>query len=127
MPTASVSLFINPTAGRGRTARRLVRIRECLEDVGLVLTMHESRGVGDLEQQVFRAVSAGTQRVIVAGGDGSIHEAVNGIMRAGQRAALGIVPTGTGNDFAKASAVPLDWEHATQLLADRLAGNAPCR
>ena len=124
MPTATVNLFINPTAGRGRTRRRLDRISACFEHAGIAIAAHESRGVGDLEQQVYRCVSAGARRIVVAGGDGSIHEAVNGIMRADGHAALGIVPTGTGNDFAKACAVPLDWERATQMLADRLAANA---
>ncbi len=70
-----------------------------------------------------RALEAGATRIIVAGGDGSIHEAVNGIFRSGMRAALGIIPTGTGNDFAKASEIPLNWEHATRLLADRIAAD----
>ena len=40
--------------------------------------------------------------MVVAGGDGSVHEATNGIMRAAASAASGVIPTGTGNDFAKA-------------------------
>ena len=66
----------------------------------------------------------GASQLIVAGGDGSIHEAVNGIMAAGGGAALGIVPVGTGNDFAKAAGIPLDWEAATTLLARRIADDA---
>jgi YegS/Rv2252/BmrU family lipid kinase len=54
-------------------------------------------------------------------------EAVNGIMRADRRARLGVIPTGTGNDFAKACAIPLDWEHASLLLADRLAADVKFR
>ncbi|MCK5326906.1 MAG: YegS/Rv2252/BmrU family lipid kinase, partial [Woeseiaceae bacterium] len=67
------------------------------------------------------------RRLIVAGGDGSVHEAVNGIMAAGGGAALGVVPTGTGNDFAKAAQIPLDWEAATTLLARRIADDASPR
>ena len=48
-------------------------------------------------------------------------------MRADGDAALGVIPTGTGNDFAKASSIPLDWEHATLLLADRLGAGASPR
>jgi diacylglycerol kinase (ATP) len=58
---------------------------------------------------------------VVAGGDGSVYEAVNGILAADRRASLGLVPTGTGNDFAKACNIPLNWEHAVRLLADRLS------
>ncbi|MGI9223780.1 MAG: diacylglycerol/lipid kinase family protein, partial [Woeseiaceae bacterium] len=87
----------------------------------------ESRDVGDLEEQAGRLVRNATKRLIVAGGDGSIHEAVNGIVAAGGGSALGVIPTGTGNDFAKAAQVPLDWEAATRLLARRIADDAPPR
>jgi len=87
----------------------------------LPVELHLSRDVGDLEQQVFDAVNDGIDQVVVAGGDGSVHEAANGIMRSSGDAALGIVPTGTGNDTAKACEVPINWEHASRLLADRIA------
>ena len=68
-------------------------------------------------------VQAGSRDIVVAGGDGSIHEAVNGIMSAGATARLGIVPVGTGNDFAKACGISLDWEAAADALAARLANS----
>ncbi|MDH3339377.1 MAG: diacylglycerol kinase family lipid kinase [Gammaproteobacteria bacterium] len=127
MKTRAVPLFLNPTAGRGRAGRRVSRIRELFEHAGILIEVHSSRAVGDLEDQVCAAVANGEGKIIVAGGDGSIHEAVNGIMRASGEAALGVIPTGTGNDFAKACAIPLNWEHATQLLAGRLCANASSR
>lgn len=127
MPSPHVSLFINPTAGRGRSARRLERITGLFAEANIDCRVHASTAVGHLEQLVCEAVNAGTSNVVVAGGDGSIYEAVNGIMRADQVAALGVIPTGTGNDFAKASDIPLDWEHATRLLASRIDANSPAR
>ena len=123
MTADPVSLFINPIAGRGRTNRRCARIMEIFDAAGVVTLLTSSRSVGDLEQQVRAQVDAGRSRIVVAGGDGSVHEAVNGIMRAKSPAALGVIPSGTGNDFAKACSIPLDWEQATRLLADRLAAN----
>lgn len=120
MTTQRVPLFLNPTAGRGRAGRRVPRLRELFEQAGVAIDLSTSSDVGDLEAQVHAAVCSGATRVVVAGGDGSIHEAVNGIMRAGGGARLGVVPTGTGNDFAKACSISLDWEHATQLLTGRL-------
>ena len=58
--------------------------------------------------QVREQVDRGAERIIVAGGDGSVHEAVNGILKAGTDAALGLIPLGTGNDFAKAVNLPQD-------------------
>lgn len=123
MTRRSVSLFINPTAGRGRAGRRLPRIKEIFVEAGVEVNLHTSRTVGDLEKRVQAEVSAGADTIIVAGGDGSVHEAVNGIMQAGRPAQLGVIPSGTGNDFAKACAIPLDWEHASTLLVERLAAN----
>jgi len=120
MSSNPVLLFVNPTAGRGRAGRRIDRICELLGNADVQFEMRASAAVGDLERQVREEVDRGTERIIVAGGDGSVHEAVNGIMRADKGARLGVIPTGTGNDFAKACEIPLDWELATQLLGARL-------
>jgi diacylglycerol kinase (ATP) len=127
MTQERVPLFLNPTAGRGRAGRRLSRILDILERAGVAIDVHQSRAVRHLEDQVHAEVRAGAERVIVAGGDGSIYEGVNGIMRAATRAGLGVVPTGTGNDFAKACGIALDWEVATQALAERLADRESLR
>ena len=127
MTDSPVQLFVNPTAGRGRAGKRLPRIEELLGAAGVVLETHLSNDVGDLEHQVQAAVDGGADRIIVAGGDGSVHEAVNGIMAGAGTARLGVIPTGTGNDFAKASDIPLDWEHATRLLGDRIVADATWR
>ncbi len=127
MSTTSIPLFINPTAGRGRAGRRLPTIQSLLRDNGVDTDVHTSTAMGDIEQQVRAVIDAGADRIIVAGGDGSVHEAVNGIMRAEKDAALGIIPTGTGNDFAKAAGISLDWQATARLLADRITSNSPAR
>lgn len=127
MATTPVLLFINPTAGRGSAGRRLTGIVTLFDEAGIDYELQTSRAVGDLEERVCEQVNRGAGRVVVAGGDGSIHEAVNGIMRATASARLGVIPTGTGNDFAKACNIPLDWEQATRLLTDRIKANAHWR
>lgn len=59
--------------------------------------------------------------VVVAGGDGTLHAVVNGLHRAGQleSTCLGLVPLGTGNDFARGVGIPLDPAAAAHLIADR--------
>lgn len=120
MAPDTIHLFLNPTAGRGRAGRRQARIVELLEKSECDVELHASRFSGDLEAQVHEQVETGANRIVVAGGDGSIHEAANGILRSTHQAALGVIPSGTGNDFAKACGITLNWEHATQLLADRI-------
>jgi YegS/Rv2252/BmrU family lipid kinase len=127
MAACDVSLLINPTAGRGSAGRRLARIVGLLEAAGVGTVVIESTAVGDIEKQARELVRSGCRQLVVAGGDGSIHEAVNGIASSGGDAALGVIPTGTGNDFAKAASVTLDWESATRLLAQRIVDGADPR
>jgi YegS/Rv2252/BmrU family lipid kinase len=127
MSDASIPLFLNPVAGHGRAGRTRSALSKLLTENGIAYTVIESRGPGDLEEQVGQAAAAGAERVIVAGGDGSVHEAVNGIMLSGRPTALGVVPLGTGNDFAKACTIPLHWEDAANLLVDRLKSAVAAR
>ena len=127
MKTEPIPLFLNPVAGRGRAGRNIRHIASSLDSLGIDHVLVESESVGNLETRVFDAVSAGAARIIVAGGDGSIHEVVNGILRSGNSVELGVIPIGTGNDFAKACSIPVQWEDAVQELAGRLQSNTPAR
>lgn len=122
-----VPLLFNPTAGRGRAGRRVAAVSAMLDANSISHTPIASRTVGDIEHLATQAIADGHDRLIIAGGDGSIYEAVNGILHSERGADLGVIPIGTGNDFAKAAAIPLHWEHATSLLADRLKSGAPAR
>ena len=120
-------LFVNPTAGRGRAGRRLSTIEELFNSEGIDIEVQESTAVGDLEEKVLSVARDGADIVIVAGGDGSVHEAVNGLMRSGTDCGLALIPTGTGNDFAKAAEVTLDWQAAVRILSERIRSKAPYR
>ena len=127
MTDQPVSLFVNPTAGRGRAGRRLGRIIQLLEASGISLDIIKSQAVGDLEDQIARHVQRGQRQIVVVGGDGSVHEAVNGMQRAAMPCSFSLIPSGTGNDFAKACDIPLDWQQATRDLAQRLTTRAQPR
>jgi YegS/Rv2252/BmrU family lipid kinase len=127
MKKRTIPLIVNPVAGRGRAVSRIPAISKLLDASGVAHEVIQSTVAGDIETTVLAAASAGAERIIVAGGDGSIHEAVNGIMRAATATALGVIPFGTGNDFAKACSIPLHWEDATLLLAERIANKLPWR
>lgn len=127
MSNDALDLFVNPVAGRGRAKRRIAAIEALFGQAGVRTNTRLTTGVRDLEAAVTERAGAGAEVIVVVGGDGSIHEAVNGVLEAGSETALGIIPCGTGNDFAKAAGIPLDWRTATSLLADRLAGGAPAR
>src|SRR3954447_14925949 len=72
---------------------------------------------GELNGALHRA---GSRRIVVAGGDGSLHAVVSTLYRRNdlRTATLGILPMGTGNDFARTNDIPLDIEEAAQVLVE---------
>jgi len=72
---------------------------------------------GELNSALHRA---GSRRIVVAGGDGSLHAVVSTLYRRNdlKNAVLGILPLGTGNDFARTNDIPLEVEEAAQVLLD---------
>jgi diacylglycerol kinase (ATP) len=118
------TLIVNPASG-GETAvdhlpAMRSRLREAVGELDVVVT----RGEGDALEAAKRAVLAGCERLFVAGGDGTLNEALNGVAQVdGGLAAitLGVIPLGTGNDFATALGLPEEPEEAIDRL---LAGRA---
>jgi len=96
-------LLVNPAAGRGRAGRLApAAAAACAAAWGGVERL-DTTAPGTAVEQVRRAVEAGVERVVVLGGDGSLHEAANGLLRArvAARPPITVLPAGTGNDFAK--------------------------
>jgi YegS/Rv2252/BmrU family lipid kinase len=99
----STLLLLNPAAGHGHAGRVLAETRAAATEAWGAVDVAETRAPGDAVGLAEAAARAGATRVLVIGGDGTVHEAANGIMRLppGARPALGVIPAGTGNDFAK--------------------------
>ena len=81
-------------------------------------TLLHTRDTGDAKRFAAEAVEDGDARVVACGGDGTINEIVQGLMRHPDRARLAIVPLGTANDLARTLDVPADPEGALGLLDD---------
>ncbi len=103
-----VRFLINPAAGRFRAAARLDRLRVLASAAGAGLVV--SKSGPDLAVQARRAAADGVARLVVAGGDGTMHQAAQGL--AGTGCALGVVPLGTGNDLAGTLGIPRDLDAA---------------
>lgn len=125
----SVRVIHNPTAGL-RRRRRLFRAIEVLEAAGVVIELADTTGPGDATRLAEEA-PPGCAAVIAAGGDGTINEVVNGMMRrdgADGLPALGILPLGTANVLAQELGIPPDAAAAARVIAGgRLRPIVPAR
>jgi len=94
---------LNPAAGRGAAARALDPIAREFHHQGWSVEVERTERPGHGAELAARAVQAGAQRIVAVGGDGTVHDVANGLLRHGRGGdvALGVVPIGSGNDFAK--------------------------
>jgi len=97
---------LNPAAGRGAAARALDPIAREFHHQGWSVEVERTERPGHGAELAARAVQAGAQRIVAVGGDGTVHDVANGLLRRGLGGrggdvALGVVPIGSGNDFAK--------------------------
>ncbi len=94
-------VIFNPTANRGNMHMHRTLIRNHLNgEQGTQQTEYvETTRAGEAQERAMHAAQEG-RPVIIVGGDGSLHEAVNGILSSGCRVPLGIIPAGSGNDYA---------------------------
>lgn len=111
----AIRLIANPTSGRGRAGRLIPQVIESLESAGIAPEIVITRDAQDLRASVRDARDAGAERVVLCGGDGSIHLAVQELC--GSDTGLGIVPAGTGDDNARMLGIPRGDAGAAAVLA----------
>ena len=113
-------VILNPTAGRGAAARAWPGVRAVLEGAGARVELAETARHGHAVELAEAAARAGWPAVVAVGGDGTVHEVANGLLRASDggatTAALGIVPVGSGNDFALLAGLPRDAAGAARAI-----------
>lgn len=110
----TVTLVVNPAAGHGR-ARRLVHpVLHQLDAAGLQVDTRLAHSYDDASTLCADAVASGTDALVVMGGDGMVHLGHNAC--AGTGVPLGIIPAGTGNDFARAAGLPARWREALDVI-----------
>ena len=112
-------VVVNPVAAGGRAKRRFAKLETTVRDALGELEVEWTRGPRDAERIVREAARAGVERIVVAGGDGTMREAVAGALSAGLAAPieLGLLPLGTGGDLRRTLGVPADFGEALANLA----------
>lgn len=114
-----IRLIYNPTAGKEVFRQHLPDVLRILENSGLEASCHATQGTRDATVEATRAARDGFSYVVACGGDGTVHEVINGlaVVSAGMRPALGIIPAGTTNDLARALGIPFQIGEAARLIA----------
>ncbi|MFE2932115.1 diacylglycerol kinase [Streptomyces sp. NPDC059278] len=119
--TSEITLFVNPTAGRGRGAHAAQPAASALRDAGFSVRTVLGEDADDALRRAREAVAGGTGALIAVGGDGMMSLALQAV--AGTMTPLGVVAVGTGNDFARALGLPIrDPAAAGPLAAEALKG-----
>jgi diacylglycerol kinase (ATP) len=108
-------IIFNPVAGATCSDGVVVEQLKKLKPVAIRITRRQ----GDAEKWARRALSSRADTIIVAGGDGTLNEVVNGFRSRTRRLPIGILPRGTGNDFARTLGLPSSIEENIQILRAR--------
>lgn len=124
MPTSVPELapvfIVNPSANRSKALKQVGWLRNAVKEHWPGSRIVISKKAGDLAR-IGRDEAAKGHPVIACGGDGSINELINGV--AGMDTVVGVLPMGSGNDFAKSMGIPLKKDAALRAL--RSADAAP--
>lgn len=108
---------LNPHAGRGAVREHFTDLVDGFVRAGYDVTVHTSQKPLDLPDYI--AENAGGYEVLVScGGDGTLNETVNGLMRCPERPAFCYIPAGTVNDFASSLGIPKDMRKAGRLVEE---------
>jgi diacylglycerol kinase (ATP) len=108
-------LLVNPAAGSGRGMAFAVTAAAVLRKAGIEVDVLAGRSAAHSAAAATQLVADGCRALIVCGGDGLVHLALQAVARS--HTALGIIPAGTGNDVARALGLPLgDPAAAAQVI-----------
>ena len=110
-------LIVNPTSGREQAVKYAPKMEKVLKEQYQSVCTRKTEKSGDAEQFAENAANAGMD-VFCMGGDGTIHEVINGLARSENNPSFGFVPFGTVNDLARALHIPRTPHAAINMLRD---------
>jgi YegS/Rv2252/BmrU family lipid kinase len=115
-------IIVNPTSGRGFAGRMIPHIETLLHSHNLDFELVQTERPWHAAEIAEAASRRGVDVIVVASGDGTVNEAINGLMRARQagfnHTAMSMLPVGTGNDAAYGLGFSPDLEQAVKALAE---------
>ncbi|MBR2341033.1 MAG: YegS/Rv2252/BmrU family lipid kinase [Clostridia bacterium] len=108
-------IISNPTAGRRGNKHCLRLATKIFDENGAEYKIYETNFPKEAKAIAEKLTGEGATNLVVVGGDGTLHEVLNGIVNPTE-CKVGLIPAGTGNDFADAMKLPRDPETATKLI-----------
>lgn len=109
-------IIVNAARLNGRKEKQLDTVKGVFERAGKACEIIRTAYKGDAKAICERLTSAGERNVIIAmGGDGTLHDVLNGF-KDFENCSLGLIPFGTGNDFADAAGIPKDVKAAAEII-----------
>ncbi|MBS0375389.1 MAG: diacylglycerol kinase family lipid kinase [Proteobacteria bacterium] len=112
-----VLAIVNPAAGGGRAQRRWTQLARALEAAGVAFEQVTTHRAGEATELARAGLAAGPRTLLAVGGDGTLHEVLNGALGGARRPRLAVAPFGTGNDWAREMAAPREPAAFARMLA----------
>lgn len=112
----NLKLIYNPAAGRGRAKRRADEVAAYLRGRGAIVDVHATTSSADLTRAAAASSAGSCDRVVVCGGDGTVHFAIREFDL--DRGTLAVIPLGSGDDFARVTSIPRKLEAACDTVLD---------
>lgn len=109
-PERSIAVIVNPAAGKGRAKRHAEQVQAAMPFAEILFTERP----GHATEIAKEAAERGVEIAAALGGDGTVRETAAGLF--GSETALGVLPLGSGNDFARALNIPLQLDKALDAL-----------
>jgi len=118
-----IQLVYNPVSGQKFFPMYLDKFIEVFQNKGYEVRLFRTSSSKDFSTFLENRDMEGCEALFVAGGDGSINQMVNAMTKEGIQLPLGVIPSGTANDFAKHLNLPLDPVQAIESLAEMHIGS----
>ena len=107
---------MNPNASKGQAITKVDDIKKAFnkrnQSVDIIFTSQRKQAI----MLAFQGAEEGYEIIVAAGGDGTVNEVANGILKSSKKPCFGIIPIGRGNDFAYTTNIPCDVDQAVELI-----------
>lgn len=119
MEKEKILFVFNPRAGKAKIRNKLCDIIDIFVKAGYEVTVYPTQEEGDAVRAV-RDKKEDYDLVVCSGGDGTLDEVVNGMMKCQKQVPIGYIPAGSTNDFGKSLGIPKNMQKAAEAIANGL-------